>query len=134
MLKLRYLRENHMKVSIVVPCFNEEVNIKPCLESLVALDYTDDFEIVVIDNNSTDCSQAIITDFALLHPFIRLSVEYKKGTAVVRNKGIKTEGGFYRNLRVKSASLISPKVPDNPPEAANWSAPGTYWHPAYKAS
>ena len=89
MLKLRYVKESHMNVSIIVPCFNEEANIKPCLESLVAQDYTDDFEIIVIDNNSTDQSQAIITDFALLHPIIRLSVEYKKGTAAVRNRGIK---------------------------------------------
>ncbi len=79
-----------MKVSIVVPCFNEEANIKPCLESLVAQDYTDNFEIVVIDNDSTDQSQNIITDLALLHPFIRLSVENKKGTAAVRNKGVET--------------------------------------------
>ena len=79
-----------MKVSIVIPCFNEEVNIKSCLNSLVAQDYTDDFEIVVIDNDSTDKSQSIITNLALLHPFIRLSVEYKKGTAAVRNKGVKT--------------------------------------------
>ncbi len=90
MLKLRYLWEKHMKVSIVVPCFNEEENIKLCLESLVVQDYTDDFEIVVIDNNSTDLSLAIITDFAQVHPIIRFSVEHKKGTAAVRNKGIDT--------------------------------------------
>jgi len=77
-----------MKVSIVVPCFNEEVNIKPCLESLAAQDYTEDYEIVVIDNDSTDQTQAIITDLALHHPFIRLSVENKTGTAAVRNKGV----------------------------------------------
>ncbi len=79
-----------MNVSIVVPCFNEEANIKPCLESLAAQDYIDDFEIVVIDNDSTDQSLAIITDLALLHPFIRLSIEYKKGTSAVRNNGVKT--------------------------------------------
>jgi len=79
-----------MNISIIVPCFNEEANIKPCLESLAAQDYTDDFEIVIIDNDSTDQSQDIITDFAHFHPFIRLSVEYKRGTAAVRNLGIKT--------------------------------------------
>jgi hypothetical protein len=42
-----------------------------------------------------------------------------KPCLALENGAIKTEGGFYRNLRVKSASLISPKVPDNPPEAAN---------------
>lgn len=80
---------NPMKVSIVIPCFNEETNIKPCLDSLVAQDYTDNFEIVVIDNSSTDQSQSIISNFALLHPFIKLFVEYKKGTAAVRNTGVK---------------------------------------------
>ena len=48
-----------MKISIVVPAYNEERYLGDCLESIIA-NRTDDFyEIIVIDNASTDGTTAV---------------------------------------------------------------------------
>jgi len=52
-------------VSIVTAARNEEENIAACLESLTHLDYPKDrTEIIVVDDNSTDQTAAIISGFA----------------------------------------------------------------------
>jgi glycosyltransferase involved in cell wall biosynthesis len=48
-------------VTIVVPARNEEPNIGPCLESLLALDYPR-FEILVVDDHSTDRTTEIVRE------------------------------------------------------------------------
>lgn len=46
-------------VSILIPARNEEENIRNCVESLLAQDYPD-FEVLVLDDNSTDQTRAIL--------------------------------------------------------------------------
>jgi chlorobactene glucosyltransferase len=48
-------------VSIVVPARNERDNIKKCLLSLLAQDYPN-FEVIVVDDNSTDKTLKIVQD------------------------------------------------------------------------
>lgn len=47
------------RVSVLVPARNEEANIGDCVRSLLAQDY-DDFEVVVLDDRSTDRTAAIL--------------------------------------------------------------------------
>lgn len=50
-----------MKISIIVPVYNEEETIKKCLEALIDLDYPkNDYEIIVVDGCSTDKTPEII--------------------------------------------------------------------------
>ncbi len=50
-----------MRFSIVVPVFNNSTGIKNCIESLLAIDYPrDDFEILVVDNNSNDSTAEVV--------------------------------------------------------------------------
>lgn len=71
-LNLRYIKrplprkplpENPPLVSILIPARNEEQNIRNCLESLVKQDYLN-YEILVIDDNSTDNTYEIIKEMA----------------------------------------------------------------------
>ena len=51
-------------VSIVIPVYNEEKYISSCLQSIKDLDYPEDrFEIIVVDNGSTDSSLNIVKSF-----------------------------------------------------------------------
>src|SRR5205807_9104763 len=44
-----------LKFSVIIPCLNEEDMIYKCLQSLCLMDYAkDDFEVVIVDNGSTD--------------------------------------------------------------------------------
>ena len=48
-----------MKYSIIVPVFNVENYLEKCLDSLVSQDY-DNYEIIIVNDGSTDDSQTII--------------------------------------------------------------------------
>jgi chlorobactene glucosyltransferase len=51
------------RVSVLVPARNEELNIVPCLLSLLAQQYPD-FEVIVLDDLSTDRTRALAADLA----------------------------------------------------------------------
>lgn len=52
------------KISVIIPVRNEENNIIQCLESLKNQNYkTTDFEVIIIDDHSTDNTQNVINDF-----------------------------------------------------------------------
>lgn len=77
-------------VSVVVVCYNEEANIGECLDSLVGQDYSSGtYEIVVVDNGSTDATADIVKEFQNRYPFIRIIVEPRRGMAIVRNAGVR---------------------------------------------
>ncbi|MBL4845662.1 MAG: glycosyltransferase [Planctomycetes bacterium] len=57
-------------VTIVVPARNEERNLAPCLETLIALDYPK-FEILVIDDESSDATPQVVAEFAARDERIR---------------------------------------------------------------
>jgi chlorobactene glucosyltransferase len=54
-------------VSIIVPARNEEGNICRCVESLLEQDY-DNYEVIVVDDGSTDETPAILDELATSHP------------------------------------------------------------------
>lgn len=55
------------KVSIMVPARNEEKSIQACVESLLSLDYPD-FEVIVLNDNSTDATGSILESIANRFP------------------------------------------------------------------
>jgi 2-polyprenyl-3-methyl-5-hydroxy-6-metoxy-1,4-benzoquinol methylase len=63
------------KISVVVPCYNEEMNIIPLVTQLITFynDYL--FEIVLVDDNSLDSTRAVITglaeQYAIIKPVFR---------------------------------------------------------------
>ena len=48
-----------MKVTVVVPAFNEESLLPACLKSLLAQDYAGELELIVVDNGSTDATASV---------------------------------------------------------------------------
>lgn len=78
-----------LKITIVIPAFNEGKNIIECVRSLKAQDFPEnDFEIIVVDNNSTDNTLELIKTLNITY-----TVEYKKGPAAAKNAGIKMATG-----------------------------------------
>ena len=49
------------KISVIVPCYNQEKYIKECLDSLVSQTFKD-YEVIVIDDGSTDDSAEIVNE------------------------------------------------------------------------
>ena len=75
-----------MKVSVVVPVFNMEAYLHGCLQSLV--DQTlEDMEVVVVNDGSTDGSQAIIDAFVERFPGrIRAFIKSNGGVSDARTE------------------------------------------------
>lgn len=77
------------RVSVVVPCRNEEKFISKCLDSVLANDYPkDNLEILVIDGMSQDKTREIIKKYARQYPFIKLLDNPKYITPCALNIGI----------------------------------------------
>lgn len=71
-------------VSVIVPARNEEKNIEDCLNDILNQNYPKEFfEIIVVDDHSTDRTSEIISDFILKFPKHKISLlnnESKTGT------------------------------------------------------
>ncbi len=61
-----------MKLSIVVPCYNEAKNIPLILSSFEKVIHRDDVEVVLVNNGSTDDSKAVFGDLVPKYTFARL--------------------------------------------------------------
>src|SRR3990167_1645109 len=79
-----------MNVSVIVTCYNEEKNIRECLNTLVRQTYPEDkYEIIVADGGSNDRTQSIVKEFLRTNSNVNLVIEPKKGAAAGRNAGVK---------------------------------------------
>ena len=81
-------------VSIIIPCRNEELFIRCCLESVLAWDCTEyDLEILVIDGCSTDRTREIVNEIEKQDSRVRLLDNPKKIKPTALNIGIRTARG-----------------------------------------
>ncbi len=77
-------------VSIIVPVYNGEATIGHCIRSLLEIDYPRDrYEILVVDNNSTDNTATIIKK----HPVRYLMEDEIQSSYAARNRGIREARG-----------------------------------------
>lgn len=90
------------KVSLVIPAFNEEKYIEKTLQAVLNQDYTD-FELIVVDNGSTDRTREIVGKF----PQVKLLSEAKKGPNAARETGRKHATGEI--IGTLDADTILPK-------------------------
>lgn len=81
-------------VSVIIPVYNAQEGIKQCLDSLLNQSFTD-FEIILLNDGSTDNSLEVIKKYAAVNDFIRVIDKENEGVAKTRNKGIQLANGKY---------------------------------------
>lgn len=82
------------KVSVIIPCRNEEKYINECLDSVLSTSYPKDLlEIIIVDGMSTDKTRDIVKEYILKFGFIRLIENPKKIVPVAMNLGINSSKG-----------------------------------------
>lgn len=87
--------KKELMVSVVIPVFNVEKYLRECVDSVLGQDY-DSFEVILIDNNSTDKSYGICEEYAKKYPEKVRAFRYEKwGAAAVRNFGARQAKGKY---------------------------------------
>lgn len=82
------------KISVIVPVYNAELCIARCVDSLLAQTFTD-FELLLIDDGSTDKSGELCDKYAKKDNRITVIHKSNSGAAAARNTGIKAAKGDY---------------------------------------
>lgn len=85
-----------MRLSIVVPCYNEEENIPPVLERFRRAIGPRDAEVLLVDNGSTDGSAGLLEKLLPDYPFartVRVPVNQGYGYGILR--GLKDAKGDF---------------------------------------
>ena len=70
MLKKSIPLQNRPRISVLIPARNEEANVGACIEGFLSQNY-DNFEILVLDDQSTDRTAAIIEKFSEQYPEVQ---------------------------------------------------------------
>lgn len=81
-------------VSIIVPVYNCERFISETLESIVRQTFRD-FELLIIDDGSTDDSKLIIKHFGTLDARLKYVYQPNKGVSAARNNGFRQASGKF---------------------------------------
>lgn len=83
-------------ISIVIPLYNKEKAIVGTLDSVLAQTYTD-YEILVVDDGSTDESRGVVEKYIIIHQSAPITLIRKEngGVCSARNKGIREAKGEY---------------------------------------
>lgn len=77
-------------ISVIVPFYNAEKYIKDCIDGLLSQKFpTDKYELIFVDNNSTDASADIVRH----HQRIKYVSEKRQSPYAARNRGIKEASG-----------------------------------------
>jgi len=81
-------------VSVLVPVFNAEIHLKRCVDSILAQTYKE-FELILLNDGSSDNSGAICDEFAALDNRVRVIHTPNNGVGVARNRLIEAASGQY---------------------------------------
>ena len=82
--------DHRPEVSIVIPTYNRSTLLRNAVESVLRQDTHWKFEIVIVNNNSTDDTEAVAQDLINQHPEkVTYVIETKQGNAYARNCGVK---------------------------------------------
>ena len=89
-----------------MPCYNSSKSVKKTIRLILDQSFND-FELIVIDDGSTDNTFQIVKDFALNDQRIRLFKQSNLGAATARNNGIKEAKGEYIAFLDRKSFLLS---------------------------
>jgi glycosyltransferase involved in cell wall biosynthesis len=85
-------RAKPVKLSVVIPCYNEELTLRTCVENVLAIaDDGLELELIIVDDASTDRSRAVAEHLRAEHPQVTLLAHDRN-----RGKGAALRTGFQR--------------------------------------
>ena len=81
-----------MKFSIILPTFNRDNMVKVSIKSVISQSFKD-WELIVVDDGSTDNTKEIVEEFVKLDKRIKYIFQENKERSAARNNGIKKAKG-----------------------------------------
>lgn len=99
-----------MLLSIIVPVYNVSKYLEKCLDSLLSQDLTSvEYEIIIVNDGSTDNSLEIAQKYADLNSNVYVLTQANGGLSAARNTGIKQAVGKYIQF-VDSDDYLEPNI------------------------
>lgn len=95
-------------ISIIIPLYNRQDVIEECIRSVLDQSYQN-FEIILIDDGSTDQTMAVCRDLAKDEPRIKLLAGEHAGVSTARNIGIEAAAGAFLFF-LDSDDVIHPRL------------------------
>ena len=83
-----------MKISVIIPVYNAGKFIRKCLDSIVSQTFPE-FEVICIDDGSTDDSSPILSEYASQYKNITVIRQKNMGQGPTRNRGVGLAVGKY---------------------------------------
>ena len=100
-------------LSIVVPAYNVERELKKCIESCLKQDIPQEsYEIIIVNDGATDNTLQVATDIAAKHKSVSVINQKNMGLSGARNTGLKYANGKYVWF-IDSDDYIKPNVLGN---------------------
>lgn len=97
-----------MTVSIIVPVYNAEAFLPDCLDSILAQTFSD-FELILVDDGSSDRSPKICDDYAARDSHVRVLHTPNRGVSAARNRGVDEARGQYI-MFVDADDMVHPRI------------------------
>ncbi len=88
------VQDKALRFSIVVPVYNTEKYLAECIRSILAQSYGN-FELILVDDGSTDSSRQICMEYAATDSRIRVIYQSNHGVSAARNAGLDASSGDY---------------------------------------
>lgn len=82
------------RLSIIIPAYNAESYLPKCLDSIFSQDFSD-YEVLCIDDGSTDGTPALLEQYATQRPNLHILKQPNQGMATARNLGLDNATGDY---------------------------------------
>lgn len=100
------------KLSIIVPVYNVERYIRPCIESIFRQGLNEaDFEVIIVNDGTPDKSMEMITDIIGQHQNITVINQKNQGLSMARNNAMKVATGEYIQFLDSDDLLIDNTLP-----------------------
>jgi len=96
------MQKSKLPVSIVIPVYNEQNYLPTCLEA-IARQTVKPFEVIVVDNNSTDDTRVVAEQFS----FVKVIRESRQGVVYARDHGFNAARGEIIG-RIDADTILSP--------------------------
>ena len=91
---MREMKTSSPFFSIIIPVYNASSTLSRCLDSVLCQNFQD-FEVICIDDGSTDLSWSILGQYVLKDARIKCFSQLNAGPSVARNKGLDEASGKY---------------------------------------
>lgn len=96
------------KLSVIVPVYNTEKYLRECIDSILSQTFTD-FELILVDDGSTDGSGAICDEYAGMDLRVHVIHQQNGGVTKARKSGVRRAGGMYFSF-IDSDDWVHPEM------------------------